>query len=146
MVGRERLRDRFPPRGESVVRTARRWLGVPYLWGGVTSCGVDCSGLVQAAYWLHGVALPRDSDMQMRVGAEVEVGRPNGGSGLRAGDLLFFAEGDRVNHVALSLGGSRIIHASATNGGVATNDLTGSERIETVLHGAFVGARRLLPD
>lgn len=146
LVSADRLRDRFPPRGESVIRTARRWLGVPYLWGGVTANGVDCSGLVQAAYWMHGVALPRDSDMQIRVGDEIEVDVEHGGSGPRAGDLMFFAEHDRVNHVALSLGAGRIIHASATNGGVATNDLSGSARIEEVLRRAFVGARRLLPD
>lgn len=140
----DRLSDRFPARGESVTRTARRWMGVPYLWGGVTPYGMDCSGLVQSVFWIHGVALPRDSDMQARVGAEVDPGR--GFSELRPGDLLFFAERERVNHVALSLGGPHIVHAAASNGGVDVNDLSGDLALERVLRRAFVRARRLLPD
>lgn len=144
LVAADRLGDRFPPRGESVIRTARRWLGVHYLWGGVTRNGVDCSGLVQSVYWIHGVALRRDSDMQNEVGDEVTIG-PDG-SGARPGDLLFFAEQGRVNHVALSLGGTHIIHASASNGGVDLNDLAGEKELERRLRSALVGARRLLPD
>lgn len=144
VVAVDRLWDRFPARGESVTRTARRWMGAPYLWGGVTPHGVDCSGFVQSVYWMHGVALPRDSDMQARVGAEVEAGE--GFRELRAADLLFFAEHGRVSHVALSLGGSRIIHASASNGGVDLNDMGGEGEVEDLLRRSFVVARRLLPD
>lgn len=144
LVPADRLWDRFPPRGESVTRTARRWVGVHYLWGGVTPNGVDCSGLVQSVYWIHGVALPRDSDMQAEMGEEVTAG--SDWSGLRAGDLLFFAEKGPVNHVALSLGGSHVIHASASNGGVDLNDLAGERDLERRLRSVFVGARRLLPD
>ena len=144
VVPADRLWDRFPPRGESVTRTARRWIGVPYLWGGVTPLGVDCSGLVQSVYWIHGVAVPRDSDMQAEVGDPVE---PRGDwSGLVAGDLLFFAEHGRVTHVAMSLGGPQIIHASASNGGVALDDLAEDGELEEALRSLFVGARRLLPD
>lgn len=144
LVGADRLWDRFPPRGESVARTARRWLGVHYLWGGVTPNGVDCSGLVQSVYWIHGVALPRDSDMQSDVGESIGPG-PDW-SGFRAGDLLFFKEKGRVNHVALSLGGSHIIHASASNGGVQVNDLQGDLELERRLRAVYSGARRLLSD
>jgi hypothetical protein len=144
LVPTDRLWDRFPPRGESVTRTARRWVGVHYLWGGVTHHGVDCSGLVQSVYWMHGVALPRDSDMQRRIGEEVDAGADWGG--LRAGDLVFFAEQGRVNHVALSLGGPHIIHASASNGGVEVNDLAGERDLEQRLRSVYVGARRLLRD
>jgi gamma-D-glutamyl-L-lysine dipeptidyl-peptidase len=144
VVAVTRLSDRFPPRGESVVRTARRWLGAPYLWGGVTPHGVDCSGFVQSVCWIHGMAMPRDSDMQALVGAPIEPGPDL--DALRAGDLLFFAEKQRVNHVALSLGGSRIIHASAGNGTVDLNDLCGALDYERFLRRIFTGARRLLPD
>jgi gamma-D-glutamyl-L-lysine dipeptidyl-peptidase len=144
VVAVDRLLDRFPPRGESVVRTARRWLGAPYLWGGVTPHGVDCSGLVQSVYWIHGVAMPRDSDMQARVGVEVVPG--DDFANLRAGDLLFFSDSRRVDHVAMSLGGSHIIHASAGNGSVDLNDMTGDREYETLLRRVFVGARRLLTD
>ncbi len=144
VVSADRLWDRFPARAESVVRTARRWLGAPYLWGGVTPAGVDCSGLVQAVFWIHGVALPRDSDMQAALGARIDPGADFGR--LRPADLLFFAEKRRVNHVALSLGGSDIIHASVSNGVVALNDMAGGLETDRFLHRIFVGARRLLPD
>jgi gamma-D-glutamyl-L-lysine dipeptidyl-peptidase len=144
VVAVDRLLDRFPPRGESVIRTARRWLGAPYLWGGVTPHGVDCSGLVQSVYWIHGVAMPRDSDMQGRVGFEIDPG--DGFKKLRAGDLLFFSESRRVDHVAMSLGGSHIIHASASNGSVDLNDMAGELDVEAFLRGIFTHARRLLAD
>src|SRR5690606_25745539 len=117
VVAVDRLADWFPPRGDSVTRTARRWIGAPYLWGGVTTGGVDCSGLVQAVFWLHGVALPRDSDQQSHIGAEVDPGENF--DQLNPGDLLFFSENSqRVTHVAISLGGSHIVHSALSNGGV----------------------------
>ena len=141
----DRLFDRFPPRGDSVTRTARRWLGAPYLWGGVTMAGVDCSGLAQAVLWMHGVALPRDSDLQGRVGLALDVGADY--HSLKPGDLLFFAETSaRITHVAISLGESRIIHSSLSNGLVAINDVRGDNELETRLRGMFLQARRVLPD
>ncbi|CAN5667072.1 MAG: C40 family peptidase [Gemmatimonadetes bacterium] len=134
---------RFPTDGEAVARTALRWLGAPYLWSGVTPAGVDCSGFVQALLRLHGVELPRDSDQQADIGAQVDPG-PDFGR-LRVGDLCFFAEdARRVTHVALSLGGSAIIHSSLGNGGVFRNDLAGSLPYERELRDLFVVARRVL--
>jgi gamma-D-glutamyl-L-lysine dipeptidyl-peptidase len=144
VVAADLLLDRFPPRGESVARTARRWLGAPYLWGGVTPHGVDCSGLVQSVFWIHGVAMPRDSDMQVRVGAEIDPG--DDFANLRAGDLLFFSESRRVDHVVMITGGSQIIHASASNGSVDLNDMNGDRDVEGFLRSIFVCARRLLAD
>lgn len=145
VVDVDRLADWFPARGESVARTARRWLGAPYLWGGVTLNGVDCSGFTQAVMWMHGIALPRDSDLQARTGAGVQVELDH--SSLRAGDLLYFAEqGERVTHVAISLGGSLMIHSSLGNGGVALNELSGDLPLERRLSGMFVSARRMLAD
>lgn len=145
VVDVDRLVDRFPPRGESVARSARRWLGAPYLWGGVTLNGVDCSGFTQAVMWMHGIALPRDSDLQARTGVPVELGDDL--SALRPGDLLYFAEsGARVSHVAISLGGSHIIHSALGNGGVEINDLAGTLPLEERLRAMLVEARRMLPD
>lgn len=145
VVDVDRLGDWFPHRGESVARTARRWYGAPYLWGGVTLNGVDCSGFTQAVMWMHAIALPRDSDLQERAGTHVTPG--SGMAELRPGDLLFFAEkGARVSHVAISLGGPLIIHSALGNGGVHINDLTGSEPFERRLAEMFVSARRLLAD
>lgn len=134
---------RFPAEAEALVRTAARWLGAPYLWGGTTPSGVDCSGLAQAVYRTHGVELPRDSDQQARRGAHVEPGPDF--EGVRTGDLLFFAEEPgRITHVTLSEGGARIIHSSLGNGGVRRNDLNGDTGFERELKRIFVCARRVL--
>jgi gamma-D-glutamyl-L-lysine dipeptidyl-peptidase len=145
VVDVHRLADWFPLRGDSIARTARRWVGAPYLWGGVTLHGVDCSGFAQAVMWMHGIALPRDSDLQAMtiVGDEVRTDFTM----LRAGDLLYFAEeGARVSHVAISLGGSHIVHSALGNGGIAINDLSGGLPIEQRLRQMLVRARRVLPD
>lgn len=145
VVDVDRLADWFPHRGESVARTARRWNGAPYLWGGVTLNGVDCSGFTQAVMWMHGIALPRDSDLQERAGTGVTL--PRDTADLHPGDLLFFAEEDaRVSHVAISLGGSLIIHSALGNGGVHINDLTGDAPFERRLAEMLVSGRRLLAD
>lgn len=145
VISTDRLADYFPARGESITRTARRWMGAPYLWGGVTPGGVDCSGLVQAVMWLHGIALPRDSYMQAEKGVDIEVAEDF--SNLSAGDLLFFSENPpKANHIAMSLGGSMIIHSALTNGGVNINDMTGDLPLERVLRTVFFRARRVLPD
>jgi len=133
----------FPGVGEAMCESGKRWMGVPYLWGGVTMGGVDCSGFVQALYRLHGKTLPRDSDQQSRAGAAVDPG--DDFSRLEAGDLLFFSEdAGRVTHVTMSTGGSRIIHSSLGNGGVARNDMMGRRNYERELRRIFLFARRIL--
>jgi cell wall-associated NlpC family hydrolase len=95
----------LPAKGPDVLKTARLFLGAPYLWGGVTPRGADCSGLVQTAFAVHGERLPRDVVDQCRCGVRVE-GR------LRPGDLLFFGPSrGPLTHVAIWAGGRRFIHA-----------------------------------
>lgn len=95
-----------PARGAAIVRTARLFLGSPYLWGGVSPKGADCSGLVQTVFGVHGVRLPRDVADQRRCGTRVHTG------GLRDGDLLFFGSSEaKLTHVGLSTGGLEFIHA-----------------------------------
>lgn len=133
----------FPADGGAICETAKRWLGVAYLWGGLTMGGVDCSGFVQAIYRLHGHVLPRDSDQQSRAGELVECGEDF--DNLCPGDLLFFAESPgRCSHVAMSTGGSQIIHASLGNGGVARNDMAGRRAYERELRRMFLWARRMV--
>jgi gamma-D-glutamyl-L-lysine dipeptidyl-peptidase len=134
---------RFPLEGQSVVSTAERWLGAPYLWGGTTPGGVDCSGFVQTVFRTHGLDLPRDSDHQVLEGETLDP--PDDFSALRPGDLLYFAErDDRISHVAISLGGSRIIHSAVGNGGVARDDLDGEGSYGRELRSVLVAARRVI--
>lgn len=90
-----------------LVRTARQFIGVPYLWGGESSKGFDCSGLTMVSYRINGLNLPRNSRSQFARGHWVAKAQ------LRAGDLVFFATqgGKRVTHVGLYVGQGKFIHA-----------------------------------
>jgi cell wall-associated NlpC family hydrolase len=139
------LSERYPPTGEAVVHTALGLLGVPYLWGGTSSKAFDCSGFVQRVFGLHGVRLPRDAYQQAEVGERVEP--PIAGDGLRAGDLLFFAErGPRVSHVAIAVGEEgRFVHSSTFRAGVAIDSLNPSDsRYAQRLAAMLSGCRRVL--
>lgn len=102
---------------ESVVKTAKRFMGVPYVWGGTSSQGLDCSGFTKLVYFLHGVILPRDASQQVLTGKPVDEEADF--SKLQPGDLLFFGtksteenQKERVVHVAIYIGNNRFIHAS----------------------------------
>jgi len=100
-------------REDDFVAVAERFLGVPYVWGGRTSLGIDCSGLVQIALASAGLACPRDSDMQeAALGRAIDPGRD--GAALRRGDLLFW-----TGHVAIVRDGASLVHANAYHMSVA---------------------------
>lgn len=123
---------------------ALRWFGgAPYAWGGRTDWGCDCSGLVQAVFVARAVPLPRDSDQQLAVGAEIPL--ESTGRGYEAGDLLFFAEQGRVSHVAIWAGAGRIVHSALSRGGVARDDLFGDSTLAMRLREGLVGVRRPEP-
>ncbi len=144
LVPEEDRAERFPATGEAVVDTAMQWIGVPYMWGGRTRAGVDCSGLVQAVYGLHGLLLPRDSGPQRGVGPDLETG-PDGMGALEPGDLLFFApEGVGISHVAISTGGEGVVHAAASNGRVHTDDLASDGDLARLLRRSIVASTRPL--
>lgn len=92
-----------------VTALASRLKGIPYLWGGNSTKGFDCSGFTQTVFRINGLQLPRDADQQSAVGKKVDPGADF--QNVRAGDLLFFGK-ERATHVGISLGGARFIHAS----------------------------------
>jgi cell wall-associated NlpC family hydrolase len=93
---------------EQVIHTAKRFLGLPYLWGGTTPLGIDCSGFVRLVYGLNGVQLLRDSRIQYTQPDLAPVERAE----LQAGDLLFFGR-ERISHVGLYIGAGQFIHATS---------------------------------
>ena len=87
-----------------LVRTAEQFLGLHYLWGGLSAWGYDCSGLTWAVYRAHGITIPRDAD------AQFAAGRPIALSQLEPGDLLFY-ERPIVGHVTMYIGNGMMIEA-----------------------------------
>ena len=100
---------------ESLIKTSKRLMGVPYLWGGTSFKGVDCSGFTKTVYFLNGIVLPRDASQQVMIGETID--KTGNWSELKPGDLLFFGDkredgSERVVHVAMWLGNGEYIHAS----------------------------------
>jgi cell wall-associated NlpC family hydrolase len=135
---------------ENIVATARTFFGVPYLWGGTSAKGFDCSGFASTVYWLNGTLLPRDAGQQWDVGEAVDTS--NGFANIRPGDLVFFGDGETsggrasIDHVGISLGGGTFIHAPSSGGlGIRTNSLIpGEPEYSASLREAFLGARRMM--
>lgn len=149
VVPADRLAERFTPSGRAILDHAAQFLGLPYLWGGTSEKGFDCSGLVQRIFGLHGTRLPRDSDQQSACGERVE---PQADwSGVDDGDLAFFSEtpGGRATHVGILAAGGRLLHASTGRNGVAwdTLDAASPARDENGarLAAMLTDVRRLLP-
>lgn len=138
-AGREFDPDALGSPHPEVVRLARVYVGeTPYVWGGTTPDGFDCSGLVQYCYRKIGIELPRTSRTQYRVGAYIP---PNRLDLLQPGDLVFFGrEGDprRVHHVAIYSGNGMMVHAPQTGEMVSETSLLG----RIAARGDYVGAVR----
>lgn len=138
------LANRPKANDEGIAQTLdliKRFAGVPYLWGGRTPYGFDCSGLAGTFYAFMGVNIPRDADQQFFAGEVVETPRP--------GDLLFFGEEDEddgkvhINHVGISLGGDEFIHSNGTDWGTAYNSFDPNSKIyRKWLDEFYRGARR----
>lgn len=119
------------PANSRIVARAMRFLGVPYVWGGTTEAGLDCSGFVQRVLREEGISLPRVACDQAKVGITVPLAM------LEPGDRLYFQSGREIDHTGLYIGGGRFIHASGSGGCVRVDDLF-SERWQRL----YVCARR----
>lgn len=134
------------PSVENILAQAKKLMGRPYLWGGTSGKGMDCSGFTKTVFYLNGLILPRDASQQIHVGAEIP--ETDDLSALQPGDFLFFGrkatteQPEKITHVAIYLGDSRIIHAT---GRVKIESLNpdhpdfAPERLKT-----FVRAKRML--
>jgi len=100
---------RNEPNPTEIVRLALQLRGIPYLWGGNSTKGFDCSGFTQTVFRMNDIQLPRDADQQAAQGTAVQPASDFGN--LKPGDLLFFGK-DRITHVGISLGGARFVHES----------------------------------
>ena len=117
------------PTSASIIAQAKRFLGTHYLWGGLSSWGFDCSGIIWDVYRAHGLTIPRDADPQRHHGTAVTR------SALQPGDLLFFGSPNYAEHDAIYLGGDRMLEAP---------DSAHRVRIVPVRWTYYIGARRYL--
>ena len=121
-----------------LVETARRFVGVPYLWGGTSPFGLDCSGFVQLVHLIHNITLLRDASMQASDPRGVRVPKKD----LRAGDLVFFGKGKEsdtssVKHVGMAIDSKEFIHCCGSQG------VTITPLGDPYYSGIYWGARRL---
>jgi gamma-D-glutamyl-L-lysine dipeptidyl-peptidase len=125
-----------------VRRAVDLFAGTPYQWGGVTPWGADCSGFVQTMFALHGMQLPRDAWQQGELGKNV----PGDLRELYPADLLFFSDRDdaKITHVAVSLGGSSVVHVSLANGGYGIDAVDAPTAVAQQLQKTFQFAKRIL--
>ncbi|HYH13823.1 MAG TPA: C40 family peptidase [Flavisolibacter sp.] len=136
------------PTPDNMVATAKRLMGLPYLWGGTSMKGVDCSGFTKTVYLMNGLVLARDASQQVHMGEEVDT--KNGWHNLQPGDLLFFGvpakEGqpERVVHVGMWIGGNAefihsagLVHISSLNPQASNYDEGEHKR--------FLRAKRIVP-
>lgn len=119
---------------DAIIATAKKYIGVPYLWAGSTPKGFDCSGFVQYVFKAHGISLNRTCETQYQHGTYVSK------SNLKPGDLVFFQNTYKagISHVGIYIGDNRFIHASSSKG-VVISDLSSSYYVSH-----YYGARRVL--
>lgn len=143
------------PDADGIINTAKRMLGVPYLWGGTSNKGVDCSGFTKLSYFMNGMVIPRDASQQVLVGQPLDIMDGNkldiekALNRLEKGDLIFFSasKGRRPNppitHVAIYIDKGEFIHAAGMvriNSFVPDADNFDSQSL------TIVGAKRYLDD
>ena len=121
------------PKGQALIDTAAEYLGTPYVWGGTTPAGFDCSGFMQYVCAKNGIKISRVADDQMH-----KNGTPVSKSQLEAGDLVFFGSGSYASHVGMYVGDGMMIHSPTTGKSIMYTDITTGYYEER-----YIGARRV---
>jgi hypothetical protein len=129
---------------ENLADKAESFMGIPYLWGGTSSKGFDCSGFIKTIYYLNGLILSRDASQQIQYG--IRIRRNSYPDSLKKGDLLFFGTSrrgrPRATHVGLYIGDSEFIHCS---GMVRINSLDSTRtNFSRSRRESFIGVRRII--
>ena len=136
-------REKFSPlpnlSREAVIRFTERFLGTPYIWGGKTPLGFDCSGFTQFIHKIFGITIRRDAYMQFEDAKSVSKDPFKAGGG----DLCFFSEnGEKITHVGLCIGGGKVLHA---RGMVKINSLNKADTdFDEELFSTFVEVKSFL--
>ena len=130
---RRSLSSRRAHKAQLLLRSALKYMGVPYVWGGEDPTGFDCSGFVQHVFARHGVRVPRTADLQYEVGRRVTAGKE------QPGDLVFFETYcPGASHVGICLGKHQFVHASSSAGQITISDLR-----EDRFRRCYLGAKRV---
>lgn len=115
-------KETFQDKQKKLIEECVRRLGIPYLWGGTSQRGYDCSGFTQAVYSTIGISIPKYSQSQAKTG--ILVSKEN----MKIGDLIFFDSdgGSNINHVAMYIGNRKMAHSASTPGCVVIEDIDSS--------------------
>lgn len=138
--------DNTYPTEENIISTAKSFMGIPYLWGGTSAKGMDCSGFTKTVFYLNGVVMSRDASQQVNTGILVDTN--NGFDNLKPGDLLFFGSrktekrNERITHVGIYIGNYEYIHAA---GEVKINSLdVNANNFNKYRLNHFIRAKRII--
>ena len=131
---------------ENLVSSAESFMGIPYLWGGTSPKGFDCSGFVKTVYFLNGLILDRDASQQFQNGLRIRARRESFPDSLMAGDLMFFGSSrrgrPRASHVGMYIGNGEFIHCA---GMVKVNSLDSTKlNYSRPRRDSYLGARRMI--